>query len=152
MIQKFVLMPRTFYAFLYNFFFLLSVSVSVLLLCRILCYICAATAVKMLSVCPLLPANLFPEANRNLCNIINPFAFLISNSAWPERKDVGQGYACGRGGPGLLQSRCHTVPRPPPPTCTSLSLSLTWFRTRISRPQSNKKLNDHAKFVLGRQD
>jgi len=62
--QKFVLMPRSFYAFPYNFF---SAFLS--------CYNSAATAVKNNALTPR------PQGNRNLCNIINPFAFLISNIA-----------------------------------------------------------------------
>lgn len=92
MIQKFVLMPRTFYAFLYNFF-----SFFVLCVCMCVCssslphivlHLCSDSSKNAVCLSPFPP-----EANRNLCNIINPFAFLISNSAWPERKDIGQGCA-----------------------------------------------------------
>lgn len=92
MIQKFVLMPRTFYAFLYNFFSsFCSVFVCVCSssLPHIVLHLCSDSSKNAVCLSPLL----YPEANRNLCNIINPFAFLISNSAWPERKDIGQGCA-----------------------------------------------------------
>lgn len=92
MIQKFVLMPRTFYAFLYNFFSLFCcVCVCVCSsLPHIVLHLCSDSSKN--AVC-LSPPPRLPKANRNLCNIINPFAFLISNSAWPERKDIGQGCA-----------------------------------------------------------
>lgn len=56
---------------------------------HIVLHLCSDSSKNAVCLSPLL----YSEANRNLCNIINPFAFLISNSAWPERKDIGQGCA-----------------------------------------------------------
>lgn len=119
MIQKFVLMPRTFYAFLYNFFFLCllfvvyasasSTSPHIVLL---LCSDSSKNAVCLSALPTDTLLFLFPGVNRNLCNIINPFAFLISNSVWRGTQGHWSGMCVlGSGaGAGLLQSRCHPVP------------------------------------------